>query len=91
MEALWALKIKKVGVVTPYIEELNGKEAEFLEANGFEVVEIKGLGLLDNIDIGKQESSVSYRMVKGLAEKGCDGYSISCTNFRSIEVRKSVV
>lgn len=85
LKALQALQIKKVAVVTPYIDELNRKEAEFLEANGFRVVEIKGLGLKTNIEIGNQESSIAYRMARTVS-KECDGYFISCTNFRTIEV-----
>ncbi|NPV89957.1 MAG: maleate cis-trans isomerase [Firmicutes bacterium] len=86
LDALHSLDVKKVGVVTPYIDELNKLEKAFLKANGINVVEIKGLELLDNIDIGKQEPYIPYKLVKSLTMAECDGFFISCTNFRSIEI-----
>ncbi|MFP3074592.1 MAG: maleate cis-trans isomerase, partial [Caldivirga sp.] len=52
LEALRHVNARSVLVVTPYIEELNIKEKEFLEANGIRVVDIKGLGIVDNTVIG---------------------------------------
>jgi len=86
LEALRALKIGRVAIVTPYIDELNRREAEFIEANGIRVTKIVGLGLLDNLEIGNQEYYVPYKMAKSLRLDDCDGLFISCTNFRSIEV-----
>lgn len=86
LDALHILKIKRVAIATPYINDLNEREAEFIESNGVRVTKIVGLGLLDNIEIGNQEYYVSYRMAKSLGLVDCDGVFISCTNFRSIEV-----
>ena len=53
VEALKVVRATKVSVVTPYIDELNILEKLFLEAKGFHVSTIKGLGLTDNQMIGK--------------------------------------
>ncbi|GAV26070.1 maleate cis-trans isomerase [Carboxydothermus islandicus] len=86
LEALQLLNIKKVAVITPYINAINKREAEFLEANGIKVQEIVGLGLVDNTEIGRQEYYVPYRIAKSLNLADCDGIFISCTNFRTIEI-----
>jgi maleate isomerase len=89
IEALHTLGVKKVAVVTPYIEELNAREKKFLEDNGFAVIRIKGLGIVKNTDIGRLPPWVAYRLSKEVAKEvssSIDGIFISCTNFRTIEV-----
>jgi maleate isomerase len=89
VEALKKEKIKKLAVATPYIKELNEKEKEFLRSWGFEVCKIKGLGLLDNLEIGKQPSEAIYRLGKEVMKSSqADGLFISCTNLRTFEIIK---
>jgi len=86
VEALRKLKAKKIVVATPYIDELNEREKKFLEENGFKVLKIKGLGIIKNSEIGKQEPWVAYRLAKEVFQKEADAVFISCTNFRTIEI-----
>jgi len=86
VEALRALKARSLAVATPYIEELNEMEKEFLESCGFEVLNIRGLGLRYNLEIGRQPPWVSYRLAKEVFKQGADALFISCTNFRTFEI-----
>ena len=43
--ALEALEVRRVAVATPYHQALNDHEVEFLEAHGFQVTAISGLGI----------------------------------------------
>ncbi|MFA4700400.1 maleate cis-trans isomerase family protein [Pyrococcus kukulkanii] len=86
IEALNVLDIQSLLVITPYIEEINQKEKEFLEANGFEVLDIRGLGIEDNLEIGKLEPYTAYRLAKGTFIDEADGIFISCTNWRTFEI-----
>ncbi|AFK22529.1 aspartate/glutamate racemase family protein [Pyrococcus sp. ST04] len=86
LEALNILDVHSLMVVTPYIEEINQKEKEFLEANGFEVLDIRGLGIESNTEIGKLEPYVAYRLAKATYIEEADGIFISCTNFRTFEI-----
>jgi len=85
VEALKALNIRKVAVATPYIDEVNSLEDRFLSANGFQVVDLKGLQIKDNIKIGKLGGQVAYKLVMELRHGEADGIFISCTNFPTIE------
>jgi maleate cis-trans isomerase len=79
VEALRALGLRRVGVATPYTDDINGLERRFLEAQGFEVESIHGLGLVDNHEI----AAVPPGSIFGLAEEaaaGSDGVFVSCTN-----------
>lgn len=85
LEALKELGIVKLSVATPYKEWLNEKEKEFLEAHGFEVLSIKGLGCLgpETADVPSERV---YRLAKDVYRPKVDGVFISCTDLRSIEI-----
>jgi maleate isomerase len=86
IEALERLKVSNIVVATPYIDSLNIKEKEFLEGNGFKILKIKGLNIRRNTDIGRQDPTVAYRLVKEVFIQEAEAVFISCTNFRTIEV-----
>ncbi|MCG2775008.1 MAG: hypothetical protein L6406_04925, partial [Desulfobacterales bacterium] len=84
VEAAAALQLKKVSVVTPYLEELNEKLKVFLEGNGIRVLSIKGFQREGGFqDITPQEV---YRMTVDSASENSDGVIISCTNLRVLDV-----
>ncbi len=86
IEALKTLSISKVSVATPYIDSVNLKEKVFLENNGIKVVRMKGLGIEDNLKIGRQSPEVAYKLAKEVDTSEAKGIFISCTNFRTFEI-----
>ena len=84
ISALQTLKAQTVSVATPYIDEINQKEKAFFESKGFIIKDIKGLGLLSNIEIGRQPPEAAYNVAKSL--KKADVTFISCTNFRTFDI-----
>lgn len=86
VRALRALGVRRVAVATPYIDEINLLEERFLAQHGFEVVDMAGLGLKDNLMIGRLGRGDVMRLVEGLRLEGADGIFISCTNLPTIEV-----
>lgn len=86
LEALEELGARRIALATPYIEEINRKEVEFLESQGYKVVDLKYLGIRENTEIGKQTPRTAYRLARSLDTGRADVVFISCTNFRSIEV-----
>jgi maleate isomerase len=97
IEAMKLLKVTKVAVATPYTDEVNQKEKEFIEAHGICVTQIKGLGYsrpLTNYPLAPKPLSgfslfppyVAYRLAKDVDTPDADGIFISCTGFRTIEI-----
>jgi maleate isomerase len=84
--ALRELGLKKLSVATPYIDEVNLKEREFLQGHGFEVLEIRGMGIRMAFDIGLVESERVYEFAKKTFKEGSDGLFLSCTNLRTLQV-----
>jgi len=79
VEALRGLGAERIGVATPYSEELNGLEKSFLEDLGFQVAGIRGLGLLDNLDIGRVGRGTLEGIIREVADD-VDAVFVSCTN-----------
>ena len=75
----------RLGVVTPYSETLNRLEREFLEAHGFNVAAIKGLGLTSNLEIGRTPEEAIIDLVQTISMDS-DTIFISCTNLSVINL-----
>ena len=84
--ALEALHADRVSVVTPYIDDLNEREREFLEAGGFEVAGVDGRGIDDNLRIGGLTPEDAYRHARDAADWDADAVFVSCTNYRTLPV-----
>lgn len=80
VDALKALDVKRVCVVTPYTDQINNLEEKFLSSSMFQVLELKGLGIKENLKIGKVSSEAVYKSVVKLKYAKADGIFISCTN-----------
>jgi maleate isomerase len=81
--AIKEIEATRISVVTPYIDELNKLEKKFLEANGFHVTNIKGLGLKDNLKIGKVPYETIIRLIEDPLFSDC--LFISCTNLSIVK------
>ena len=73
---------QRIGVITPYVHELNKKIKASIEADGVEVVRIAGLGITDNFAIAE----VPRERIIDFAADALSGADIelvfaSCTNF----------
>ncbi len=86
IEALKMLDVRDILVVTPYTDEINQREKEFLEANEFNVLDMVGLGLTDNLQIGKLEPYEAYCLAKSAFMDEVEAIFISCTNWRTFEI-----
>jgi maleate isomerase len=77
---------RRVGIITPYVDELNDRIRASIEADGVEVVRIAGLDIVQNYEIAR----VPARQITDFAAQTLDGLDIdlvfaSCTNFGAME------
>ncbi|HYB20193.1 MAG TPA: aspartate/glutamate racemase family protein [Thermodesulfobacteriota bacterium] len=97
IKALKALSVQSFALCSPYSEELNTREKEFFEAQGFKVTAVAGLGLVKKTPlfplasrpvshVGLQEYYISYKLARMVNSPEAQAIFISCTNFRSLEV-----
>ncbi len=86
IEALSELRIKNLCVATPYIEEISELEKCFLEQNEIDVLRMKGLGIVQNREVGSKDPSIAYDLAMEVFMPQAQGLFISCTNFRTGEM-----
>jgi len=86
IEALNLLKVRKIAIGTPYSDTINERARKFFEDNGFEVIRIIGLNVTRDVDIGKLEPYVAYKLGVKVNDKNADCILLLCTDFRTIEI-----
>ncbi|MFC6904635.1 maleate cis-trans isomerase [Halalkalicoccus tibetensis] len=87
--ALEELGAERVAVRTPYNEELNARECEYLEHAGYEVGSISGLGIEDNTEIGALTPEDAAEQVASV-DPAVDAVFVSCTNYPTLSAVESV-
>ncbi len=81
MDAFRALSVKKLVIAMPPAEEeMHRRKKKFLEDNGFQVLNIKGLGLRRNAEVRKLPMYVPYQLAKEayLESPEADGIYLDC-------------
>jgi maleate isomerase len=86
IEALKAMNIKKLVVGTPYEDEINQRLKRYLEASGFEVLQISGYGVRKNAQLTDLPVHAAYKIAKRLYAKSreADGIFIACPRWPTI-------
>lgn len=87
--ALSALGAKKISVLTPYIAEINTELAKQLSVFA-EVVNIDGLGLLNDAEVADIPPAEIVRYAKRARRDEADALFISCTALRASEVIEEI-
>jgi maleate isomerase len=90
VDALRELGAKKLVVGTPYLDEINTAEAEFLVAKGFEVLDIQGLNLETGIEFGCVTPAYWKKFAVEIDRPEADAIFLSCGGIRSLEVAEEI-
>jgi maleate isomerase len=93
--AIEASGAENIGVITPYVDELNEKIKESIQADGIDVAAISGLGITDNFQIAEvsHDEIVAFAVdaLGPLAVEGIiDLVFASCTNFGAMAARPAI-
>jgi len=86
VDALREMKLNTVSIGTPYTNELNRIEKEFIESNGIKVVMIKGLGCVQGEDLHKYDPKKTSELASSVDCEDADGIFLSCTDLKTVTV-----
>jgi maleate cis-trans isomerase len=93
VEALRAMSLTRIGLVTPYTAPRGAVMEEFLGRNGITVAASHHHDFHAGSDDPRewyptniQPPHVVYRLVRALPREGIEGYLLSATNFRTLDV-----
>lgn len=73
---------RSVGLVTPYLDDVQTKIMNNYAASGFACSAERHLRLQDNYSFGTVSEDTIADMVRDVTQKGCDAVAIVCTNMR---------
>lgn len=83
--SLKAMGIHRLVIATPYSDSVNQAEKQFLEANGCEVLDIRGLGYTNPNCMPLTTTAEMYRLAKELPVADADAVFISCTGIQVMD------
>jgi maleate isomerase len=90
-QALRAVEAKRLVVVTPYIEKLNSRIRASLESEGLQVLNIEGLGIIENTSIARVPGAEIMALARrGVGSLKPDALFVSCTNFPAVNILKDL-
>lgn len=90
VDALHELGAKKLVVGTPYLDEVNTVEAEFLLEKGFDVLDIQGLNLATGSQMGKVTPAYWKQFALDIDLPDADAIFLSCSGIRALEVVEEI-
>ena len=90
VDALHELEVKRLVVGTPYLDEINTAEAEFLAAKGFQLLNFQGLNLSTGVDFGRVTPRYWKQFALEIDHPNADAIFLSCTGIRSLEVVEAI-
>ncbi|MFW8637347.1 maleate cis-trans isomerase family protein [Cribrihabitans pelagius] len=86
IEALSAVGARRLAVATPYLDEINEQEAQYLETAGFRVTQIRGLQLEKDSAMIRVSPEYLAEFAKQADTPDSDALFISCGALRSLEI-----
>jgi maleate isomerase len=78
--------IKRIGLVTPYRDDVQARIIANWSAAGFVCAAERHLGLQDNFSFAEVAPDEIAAMARAVAGQGCDAVAILCTNMRGATV-----
>ena len=80
VEALTALNISKIGLVTPYVDSIQKKIINNFELEQLECVSERHFNMTDNFSFGEISESKIYNAAEEVISEGAEAVIILCTN-----------
>jgi maleate isomerase len=85
IEGLRALKARRISMVAPYLKPLTRLVADYIEAEGIEVIDAISLEIEDNVEVGRRDPLALVEIYKDLKLGGADALVVSaCVQMPSL-------
>ncbi len=90
IRALQEVGAKKLVVATPYLDEINAKEVDYLQNAGFEVLSISGLNLEKDSDMVRVTPEFIANFALSIDRPDADAIFVSCGALRTLKVVEQI-
>ncbi len=82
--------VKRVGLVTPYRDDVQAKIIANWNRCGYRCTAERHVGLQDNFSFAEVDEDTLSRLIREVAKEGCDAVAIVCTNMRGAAVTNAL-
>src|SRR5882724_999858 len=86
IRGLRAVGARRIVIATPYLDEINEREAVYLEKAGFDVLAISGLNLEKDSDIVRVAPDFIAEFALSMDRPDADAIFVSCGALRTLDV-----
>ncbi len=86
IRALNAVGAQRIVVATPYLDEVNRREVDYLEQSGFEVISLCGLNLEKDSDMVRVAPDYIAEFALAQDRVDADAIFVSCGALRTLDV-----
>jgi maleate isomerase len=86
LAALKALGISRLALSTAFKAEVNDIAVKFLSDNEFNVVTSEGLGMVDNLEVGRLSPETAIDAARAVDSAEAEAIVLACTNWHSMAV-----
>lgn len=83
--ALRHLGASRIVLGAAYDDRVNAIAQAFLEANGIEVLAAQGLGMVDNLAVGRLGSDSAYELARRIDRPDAEAIVLACTNWKTMD------
>ncbi|PWE32686.1 arylmalonate decarboxylase [Maritimibacter sp. 55A14] len=90
IRGLHAVGARRIVVATPYLDEINTREADYLRAAGFDVLDIQGLNLERDSDMVRVAPDFIAEFALSLDRPEADAIFVSCGALRTLDVVQKI-
>lgn len=88
--ALRALSVTRVAVATPYLADIDSREADYLNAAGFDVLTIKGLRIEKDSDMVRVPPDYIVDFALSVDRPEAEAIFVSCGALRTLDVVEEI-
>ncbi len=86
VNALKELGVARIALGAAYDDRVNGIAKDFLEASGVQVVQAKGLGMVDNLAVGRLDDESALELARQVDHPDAQAIALACTNWKTMGV-----
>ena len=83
--ALRHLGASRIVLGAAYDDRVNAIAQAFLEANGIEVLAAQGLGMVDNLAVGRLASDSAFELARRIDRPDAEAIVLACTNWKTMD------
>jgi maleate isomerase len=84
--ALDTLRARRVVVTTPYLDEVNQIEVDYMEGLGYEVLDLVGMGITNDADMVRVTPGYIRDLAISIDRPDADAIFVSCGALRTVKV-----